>query len=112
MTRESPATWPHFMALLARNLLTAIDVIDALKRDDPAQRVAAALLNLVSSELPGRPLRLSQSELADIAGLGRSVVNRALADFETRGWLRRRYGAIEVVDVAALANFADNVAET
>ncbi len=108
ITRESPATWPLFMALVARNLLTTIDVLDAVKRDVPAQRVAATLLHLVSSGPPGRPLPLSQSDLAAIAGLGRSIVNTVLARFEACGSLRRRYGVIEVVDTAMLHGFAEN----
>jgi DeoR/GlpR family transcriptional regulator of sugar metabolism len=37
-----------------------------------------------------------------MVGLSRKTVNACLADLEHRGLVRRRYGAIEVPDAAAL----------
>jgi CRP/FNR family transcriptional regulator, cyclic AMP receptor protein len=108
ITQEDPSSWRHFAMLLAGNSLTAIAIIDALKRDDPLERVAATLLNLVDSSHVDRPvLQASQSDVGALARLGRSSVNVALAELEQRGWLRRQYGALEIIDLAALRRFAE-----
>ncbi|MCD6520564.1 MAG: Crp/Fnr family transcriptional regulator [Anaerolineae bacterium] len=61
------------------------------------QRLARLLLE---SARAGR--RMTQREMAAQIGTVREVVARALTDFERRGWLRRRRGIIELVDVRAL----------
>jgi CRP-like cAMP-binding protein len=108
-TREQPATWPYFLELAARNLLLANNVIDALKRDDPHERLAATLVNLAGDLSVPLTVNVSQTELAALARVGRSVANSALAAFEERGWLRRRYASLDIVDLAALRRFTTGV---
>lgn len=107
ITEKSPAAWTHVMALFALNSLLMMDIIDALKRDDPVARIATTILNLIDSEALGPvSLDIRQSELASIAHLSRATVNVAVADLERRGWLRRGYGALEITDLHALSRFA------
>ena len=71
-------------------------------------RVAKALLDL--SERFGRPVEggimvshdLTQEELAQLVGASRETVNKALADFATRGWLRLEARAVLLQDVERL----------
>ena len=63
-------------------------------------RVAKALLDL--ADRFGRPAEggvrvahdLTQEELAQLVGASRETVNKALADFATRGWLRLEARAV------------------
>lgn len=103
---EQPGVWRHVAYLASKNLLLAIDIIDALRRDDPVQRVAATVLNMWGdSGAPMTPLNVSQSDLGSLAKLSRSRVNAALNDLENEGWLRLGYATIEIVDWRALSGF-------
>jgi CRP-like cAMP-binding protein len=103
ITRNDPSTHVYFSALNARNLFLAIDIVNALKCTDALERVTATLLNLVGCDSAKQPvIHASQSDLASIAGLGHSSVSVAVTNLERRGWLRRRYAAIEITDLTAL----------
>jgi CRP-like cAMP-binding protein len=106
LTEEKPQIWRHIAQLASLNLLLALNIIDALRRDDPVERVAATLLNL-ATHTPLNPsmINVSQTDLGAIARLSRSTVNRALAELTREGWVRLQYGAIEIVDVGGLAGF-------
>jgi CRP/FNR family cyclic AMP-dependent transcriptional regulator len=90
---------------LAVRLRKANDVVADLVFSDVPGRVAKALLDL--SERFGRPtddgLRvahdLTQEELAQLVGASRETVNKALADFASRGWLRLEARAVVLIDV-------------
>jgi CRP-like cAMP-binding protein len=108
IAEADPQAWRHFSLLTVHNTLRAIRIIDALRREDATDRLAATLLNL-AREQPDSPLvlRLSQDDLGALARLSRGSVNAALARLEGAGLLRRDYGAITLHDVAALAGFAE-----
>jgi CRP-like cAMP-binding protein len=71
-------------------------------------RVAKALLDLAGRF--GRPVDegimvahdLTQEELAQLVGASRETVNKALADFASRGWLRLEARAVLLLDVERL----------
>lgn len=62
-----------------------------------------ARLLLRRSEGNGSVLRCTHQELAVELGTAREVVSRLLKEFERKGWLALRRGAIEVVNRQALA---------
>lgn len=105
IAQRQPATWSHVTTLLAENLHLALNVIDALKRDDPAERMGRVLLNLVGDVTGPAKIMARQSELAAIAHLSRTTVNAVMADLERRGWVRQGYGVVEVIDLPALESF-------
>ena len=45
---------------------------------------------------------LTQEELAQLVGASRETVNKALADFAARGWLRLEARAVVLLDVDRL----------
>ena len=47
-------------------------------------------------------------EVAAQLGAARPTLNRALSSFQRRGWIEVQRGGVEVLDVAALARFADS----
>jgi len=100
------------MALLraiSRRLRRTNDVMSDLVFADVPGRVAKALLDLsrrfgVQSEEGIHVVHdLTQEELAQLVGASRETVNKALADFAQRGWLRLEARAVILMDVERLA---------
>ena len=96
------------MAALARRLRRTNETLADLVFTDVPGRVAKALLDL--STRFGRPAEdgilvahdLTQEELAQLVGASRETVNKALADFATRGWLKLEARAVVLTDVERL----------
>jgi CRP/FNR family transcriptional regulator, cyclic AMP receptor protein len=77
--------------------------IDRLK--SPEAQVARTLASLLDPTLypkVGAALRITQQELAQIAGLSRQRVNEALTAIEARGYVQSVYGGVKVLDLPAL----------
>jgi len=93
---------------LAGRLRRANDVVADLVFSDVPGRVAKALLDLSSRF--GRAADdgvhvnhdLTQEELAQLVGASRETVNKALADFASRGWLRLEARSVVLMDVERL----------
>ena len=79
---------------------------------DVPGRVAKALLGLAerfgSQEAEGVRVHhdLTQEELAQLVGASRETVNKALADFAARGWMRVDSRAVTILDADRLARRA------
>ena len=93
---------------LAARLRRTNDVVADLVFSDVPGRVAKALLDLSSRF--GRQADdgvhvhhdLTQEELAQLVGASRETVNKALADFANRGWLRLEPRSVVLVDLERL----------
>lgn len=96
------------LAALAQRLRRTNEHLADLVFTDVPGRVAKALLDL--AERFGRPVEegvvvshdLTQEELAQLVGASRETVNKALADFASRGWLRLEARAVLLLDVERL----------
>ncbi|MFJ8279916.1 Crp/Fnr family transcriptional regulator [Streptomyces griseoviridis] len=94
---------------VARRLRKTNDQMSDLVFSDVPGRVARALLDLsrrfgVQSEEGIHVVHdLTQEELAQLVGASRETVNKALADFAQRGWLRLEARAVILLDVERLA---------
>ncbi len=96
------------LSQLAGRLRKANDVVADLVFSDVPGRVAKALLDL--SARFGRTADdgvhvhhdLTQEELAQLVGASRETVNKALADFAQRGWLRLEPRSVVLLDVERL----------
>ena len=96
------------LAALARRLRRTNENLADLVFTDVPGRVAKALLDL--SRRFGRPVEqgvmvahdLTQEELAQLVGASRETVNKALADFASRGWLKLEARAVLLQDVERL----------
>lgn len=84
----------QFIAALETDRLTSPDARVA--------RSLAALFNPVLYAGVGDMLRITQQELAYLVGLSRQRVNEALARLQDAGLIRREYGGVRVLDLAAL----------
>ncbi|WP_426563945.1 Crp/Fnr family transcriptional regulator [Angustibacter sp. McL0619] len=105
---EHPEVAQTLLQALARRLRRTNETLADLVFTDVPGRVAKALLDL--STRFGRPAddgilvahELTQEELAQLVGASRETVNKALADFATRGWLRLEARAVVLLDVERL----------
>jgi len=107
-----PAVARGLLAQLAERLRKANDVVADLVFSDVPGRVAKALLDL--ADRFGRTADdgvhvhhdLTQEELAQLVGASRETVNKALADFVSRGWLRLEPRSVVITDVERLTRRA------
>lgn len=103
-----PAMSKLLLGALARRLRRTNESLADLVFSDVPGRVAKALLDL--SQRFGEPLDdglrvahdLTQEELAQLVGASRETVNKALADFAARGWVRREGRAVVLLDLSRL----------
>ncbi|MGH8970359.1 MAG: Crp/Fnr family transcriptional regulator [Actinomycetes bacterium] len=110
--RARPEVAAHLLAALARRLRRTNEAMADLVFSDVPGRVAKALLDLakrfgVQSE-DGLHVThdLTQEELAQLVGASRETVNKALADFAGRGFLRLEARAVVILDVERLSRRA------
>ena len=97
---------------IARRLRRTNDVMSDLVFSDVPGRVAKALLDL--ADRFGRTADdgvhvhhdLTQEELAQLVGASRETVNKALADFASRGWLRLEPRSVVIMDIERMARRA------
>ncbi|WP_161957095.1 Crp/Fnr family transcriptional regulator [Aestuariivirga litoralis] len=92
----------------------AITIIENLLVQNHARRIAGALLRVTPGidEDPGHAaveVILTQSQLGEMASVGRQVVNRELQRLQARGWISVSYSRIMVLNRSALVMFAQGV---
>lgn len=98
---EDAAIMRDLVGAMALELQELIGYVAGFRGGSAKNRVAAVLANVARHS--GEPaLVVTQSEIADLAGVTRATAASALREFEARGALRRRYGAIEILDRALL----------
>lgn len=97
---------------LARRLRRTNEAMGDLVFSDVPGRVAKALMDLgekFGEVLPDGLLvshDLTQEELAQLVGASRETVNKALADFAQRGWIRLESRQVLILDVERLGRRA------
>jgi len=106
--QSNPTVAKHLLQALARRLRRPNEALADLVFSDVPGRVAKSLLDLSTrfGEQVDDGLRvahdLTQEELAQLVGASRETVNKALADFAARGWVRREGRAVVLLDVDRL----------
>ena len=102
----------HLLRALAQRLRRTNDVMADLVFTDVPGRVAKQLLQLAQrfGTQEDGAMRvthdLTQEELAQLVGASRETVNKALADFASRGWLRLDGKSVIILDPERLARRA------
>ena len=109
---DHPAIAQQLLRVLARRLRrTNANLADLIFTDVPG-RVAKTLLQLANrfGMQEGGALRvnhdLTQEEIAQLVGASRETVNKALATFAHRGWIRLEGKSVLIVDTEHLARRA------
>jgi CRP-like cAMP-binding protein len=107
--RGRPEVARSLLRALAQRLRRTNEAMADLVFSDVPGRVAKALLDLShrfgTPQVDGSVLvthDLTQEELAQLVGASRETVNKALADFQNRGWLRLEQRSVVLVDLERL----------
>ncbi|WP_370617319.1 Crp/Fnr family transcriptional regulator [Mumia sp. Pv 4-285] len=109
---DHPNVSRALLGQLASRLRRTNDVVADLVFSDVPGRVAKALIDL--SQRFGRKADdgihvhhdLTQEELAQLVGASRETVNKALADFAMRGWLRLEPRSVVIIEPDRLSKRA------
>ena len=107
-----PEVAQKLLQALAHRLRRTNEAMSDLVFADVPGRVAKALLEL--GEKFGSKTEagiyvnhdLTQEELAQLVGASRETVNKALADFVSRGWLKLETRSVELLDLERLSKRA------
>jgi CRP-like cAMP-binding protein len=106
--KEHPQVSLQLLGRLAQRLRKANDVLSDLVFADVPGRVAKAIIELGQRFGTQKPdglhvnHELTQEELAQLVGASRETVNKALADFATRGWVKLGPRAVIILDYERL----------
>ncbi len=106
--KEYPEVSLQLLARLASRLRRTNEVVGDLVFSDVPGRVAKALndLGVKFGDKRSEGLfvnhDLTQEELAQLVGASRETVNKALADFAQRGWLRLEARSVMILDYERL----------
>jgi CRP/FNR family cyclic AMP-dependent transcriptional regulator len=109
---DRPEIAEQLLRVLARRLRRTNDAVADLIFTDVPSRVAKQLLALAerfgSEEPDGIRVHhdLTQEELAQLVGTSRESVNKVLAEFASRGWVRVDSRALTILDAERLARRA------
>jgi len=107
-----PEVAAALLQALARRLRRTNEAMADLVFSDVPGRVAKALMDLgekfgeVTSEGLLVTHDMTQEELAQLVGASRETVNKALADFAQRGWIRLESRQVMILDVERLGRRA------
>ena len=106
---EHPEVSLQLLARLSQRLRRSNEVLSDLVFSDVPGRVAKAIMDLGNRFGVEKPdglhvnHDLTQEELAQLVGASRETVNKALADFAGRGWVRLEPRAVVVLDLDRLS---------
>jgi CRP-like cAMP-binding protein len=109
---QNPAVSKHLLQQLARRLRRTNETVTDLIFADVPGRVAKALLDLAdrfgenTAEGVYVTHGLTQEELAHLVGASRETVNKALAEFIARSWIRLEGRSVRLLDIERLARRA------
>jgi CRP-like cAMP-binding protein len=109
---DRPAIVEQLLRVLARRLRRTNDNLADMIFTDVPGRVAKQLLLLAQrfGTQEGEAMRvthdLTQEEIAQLVGASRETVNKALADFAHRGWIRLEGKSVLIADSACMARRA------
>jgi CRP-like cAMP-binding protein len=109
---QNPAASKHLLQELAHRLRRTNEAVTDLVFADVPGRVAKALLDLAdrfgenTAEGVHVTHGLTQEELAHLVGASRETVNKALAEFIARSWIRLEGRGVYLLDLERLARRA------
>jgi CRP-like cAMP-binding protein len=101
---RQPEHWRALYRLSALNVETAVRLLSEALALTVRARVARRLLVLADQR---RDVPITQAELATLVGVTRATLQRCLASLAAEGAVKRRYGAVSVIDPTRLERFVD-----
>jgi CRP-like cAMP-binding protein len=102
LLQDHPELARVFLRTLATQYHAALEMVEDLRRLSVTAHVAKLLSMMAQTANKAADLEVTQQSLAQILGVTRLSIVRALDQLEEDGLIRRGYGRIEVPDVASL----------
>lgn len=99
---EDARTARLLLKAMAQIVQTVLDTLETSRIETTSMRAARALLAQCSSKSGAQSLSLTQQSLADIIGVSRVSIGKALKTLTHLGLIECGYGSIIVKDIAAL----------
>lgn len=98
---------PHLAAVTDSSLERAVANVTNLLIRNPSRRIAASLLRIAPEDDDSAPatIVISQEQLGEIANAARDVVNRALAQYEAKGWISVGYRTVTLLRRDEIARY-------
>ena len=104
LVRENPDMAKSVIELICARLRRTSEQVEDIVFLGLASRVAKALLQLrsQSGSDPGSAIRVTQRELGQMIGVSRESVNKLLRNWQRRGWIKLKHGAVVVLSPEAI----------
>ncbi|NLG92770.1 MAG: Crp/Fnr family transcriptional regulator [Clostridiales bacterium] len=99
--RREPQLAMNLLTYLSQTIRMLSAQVNSMTFLQADQRLARLLLSLARNGT----VHATQDDLAGLAGVSRVTVSRTLTGFSKKGWIRARYGAVEIRDEAGLLAF-------
>ncbi len=103
---SDPAITRLLLKTMALTVQEAFDLIESSRSLSVPQRLAQALLQLCGDRDDGTAIMVTQQDLADLVGVSRVSLGKALTRLEGAGMVEPGYGAVTIRDQAALRAMA------
>lgn len=112
MLHDDPVLWRHLGSLVVEKMRALFESTEGSSTLPSPVRLARRLQAMTDAHgmvVPGHArhaLTVNQRQLGAMLGLTRQTVSEVLRTFEEQGVLKRRYGALEILDPDALRRIA------
>jgi len=104
--KDGVTVYRQLAALMAMNYGLSLEAVAAFRRDQPIERVAAMILNVMRGfAMDPHKIPINQTDLGSITLLSRSTISAAVLELERRGWIKVKYGVLEIIDEHGLQSF-------
>jgi CRP/FNR family transcriptional regulator, cyclic AMP receptor protein len=109
LLEQQPVWWQHLGQLMAEKVRALFLGLEDLAALPALPRVVRRLLamaeghGMLAEGVAHRSVAVNQEQLGAMLSLTRQTVSEVLRELESRGLVRRQYGAIDLLDPAALA---------
>jgi len=108
LLKAKPELASFIISMLARRLLTALEVLDDERRLPLITRLAKALLRRPRAEAEEVEITVTQKDLADELTVSRVALGTALGKLRKLGLLETSYGRIAITDLDAMKQWVDD----
>lgn len=102
LARDMPESWRHVATCCASHFDNLSMLLLAHLHERPEMRVMITLRRLHLFNDGVTEFRVSQAELAEMAGLSRKTANRAIRKIAADGVIETTYGRVRIVDPARI----------
>lgn len=102
LMQSDPAVTRLLLKTMALTVQEAFNLIESSRNLSVPQRLAQALLQLWGDQEDGAEIMATQQDLADLVGVSRVSLGKALTRLQARGMIEPGYGYVTIRDGAAL----------